>query len=154
MLALAVYGRRRQRGETSRVTEFGWGTWWLTGETKIVRLTEDIIEKNGARYIMRPEFLLNFLGMAPSAEKARKAFAAVFPSMLGIQLARRMPSQTFNKIIDKAAEAEGLDDARRTVEIGKLTNQLKSDLSKQYFLTETDIATVDAAAHQRHAAAG
>lgn len=150
LLALAVYGRRRQRGETSRVTEFGWGTWWLTGETKIVKLTEDIIEKNGARYIMRPEFLLNFLGMAPSAEKARRAFSAVFPSMLGIQLARRMPPQTFNKIIDKAAEAEGLDDARRTVEIGKLTNRLKSDLSRQYFLTESDVATVDAAAHQRH----
>lgn len=149
LLALAVYGKRRQRGETSRVTEFGWGTWWLTGETRIVRLTDDIVEKNGARYIMRPEFLLNFLGMAPSAEKARKAFAAVFPSMLGIQLARRMPSQAFNKIIDKAAEAEGLDDARRTVEIAKLTNKLKSDLSSQYLLTPDDVAAVDLAAQQQ-----
>lgn len=154
LLALAVYGKRRQRGETSRVTEFGWGTWWLTGETRIIKLTGDIVEKNSARYIMRPEFLLNFLRMAPSAEKARKAFASVFPSMLGIQLARRMPTNTFNKIIDKAAEAEGLDDARRTVEISKLTNRLKSDLSNQYLLTAGDIAAVDLDAQQRQAATG
>jgi hypothetical protein len=154
LLALAVYGKRRQRGETSRVTEFGWGTWWLTGETRILRLTWDIVEKNSARYIMRPEFLLNFLGMAPSAEKARKAFSSVFPSMLGIQLARRMPIDAFNKIIDKAAEAEGLDDARRTVEIAKLTNKLKSDLSNQYLLTEDDIAAVDLVAQRPAATPG
>lgn len=146
LLALAVYGKRKQSGETSKVTEFGWGTWWLTGETTIRRLTADIVKANRARYIMRPEFLLNFLGLAPSAEKARQAFAKVFPSMLGIQLARRMPMETFNKILDKAAEAEQLDDARRTVEMGKLTNKLKSDLSRQYFLTKDDIAAVDVVA--------
>ena len=53
--------------ETSRVTEFGWGTWWLTGETAIVKLTRDIVRQNKGRYIMRPGFLLNFLTLAPSA---------------------------------------------------------------------------------------
>lgn len=132
LLALAVYGRRLQRGETSRVTEFGWGTWWLTGETAIMRLTRDIVRENKGRYIMRPDFLLNFLTLAPGAHAARQVFATVFPSMLGIQLARRMPALDFNKIMDKMAEAEALDDARRTVEIGKLANQLKSDLVHQY----------------------
>jgi hypothetical protein len=132
LLALAVYGRRRRGGETSRVTEFGWGTWWLTGETAIVKLTRDIVRENSGRYIMRPAFLLNFLTLAPSALTARQAFATVFPSMLGIKLARRMPAQTFDAIMDKMAEAEELDDARRTVEIGKLANRLKSDLSHQY----------------------
>jgi hypothetical protein len=137
LLALAVYGRRRRGGETSRVTEFGWGTWWLTGETAIVKLTRDIVRANKGRYIMRPDFLLNFLTLAPSAGTARKAFAAVFPSMLGIRLARRMPAAAFDKIMDKMAEAEGLDDARRTVEIGKLTNRLKSDFTHQYIAART-----------------
>lgn len=135
LLALAVYGRRRRRGETSRVTEFGWGTWWLTGETAIVKLTREIVRNNKGRYIMRPDFLLNFLTLAPSARTARKAFATVFPSMLGIRLARRMPTAAFDKIMDKMAEAEGLDDARRTVEISKLTNRLKSDFTHQYIAT-------------------
>ena len=134
LLALAVYGRRRN-GETSRVTEFGWGTWWPTGETTIVRLTRQLTRDNKGHYIMRPDFLLNFLTLAPSARTARKALATVFPSILGVRLARRMPETAFYKIMDKMAEAEGLDDARRTVEISKLTNRLKSDLAHQYMAT-------------------
>lgn len=135
LLALAVYGQRRRSGETSRVTEFGWGTWWLTGETAIVRLTRQLARDNKGHYIMRPDFLLNFLTLAPSARTARKALAAVFPSILGVRLARRMPEPAFYKIMGKMAEAEGLDDARRTVEISKLTNRLKSDLTHQYMTT-------------------
>ena len=135
LLALAVYGRRRRNGETSRVTEFGWGTWWPTGETTIVRLTRQLTRDNKGHYIMRPDFLLNFLTLAPSARTARKALATVFPSILGVRLARRMPETAFYKIMDKMAEAEGLDDARRTVEISKLTNRLKSDLAHQYMAT-------------------
>lgn len=150
LLALAVYGRRRRRGETSRITEFGWATWWLTGETAIVKLTRDIVRENRGRYIMRPDFLLNFLTLAPSALAARQAFATVFPSMLGIRLARRMPAAAFDKIMDKMTEAEGLDDARRTVEIGKLTNRLKSDFTHQYIAAGSarHVAAVDLVAER------
>ena len=142
LLALAVYGRRRQRRETSRVTEFGWGTWWLTGETTIIRLTRDIVRENKGYYVMPPSFLLNFLTLAPSAHAARKAFSAVFPSLLGIQLARHMSPAAFNGIMDKMAEAETLDEARRTVEVGKLANRLKGNLAYQYMATGDDTAAV------------
>lgn len=132
LLALAVYGRRKRRGETSRVTEFGWGTWWLTSETRIMEFTKDIVREHGARYIMRPDFLLNFMTLAPSAHEARRAFASVFPSMLGISLARRLKPADFTKIMDKVAEAEQFDEARRTVEMAKLSNQLKGDIARQY----------------------
>jgi hypothetical protein len=132
LIALAVYGLRKRRRETSMVTEFGWGTWWLTGETSILRYTRDVVRENRARYIMRPDFLLNFLTFAPSAHEARQAFATIFPSLLGIQLAKRMQPEAFNEIMSKVAEAEQLDDARRTVEMGKLTNKLKSDFNHGY----------------------
>lgn len=132
LLALAVYGRRHRRGETSRVTEFGWGTWWLTGETSILKLTKDIVARHGARYIMRPEFLLNYLTLAPSAQQARRDFAEIFPSMLGIQLSKRMTPAAFADFMDRVREAEQMDDARRMVEMGKLSNQLKSDFGRQY----------------------
>jgi hypothetical protein len=132
LLALAVYGRRRRRGETSQVTEFGWGTWWLTGETSILRLTKDIVARQGGRYIMRPEFLLNYLTLAPSAQEARRDFADIFPSLLGIQLSKRMTPDAFAEFMDRVREAEQLDEARRVVEMGKLSNQLKSDFGRQY----------------------
>lgn len=148
LLALAVYGRRKRGGETSRVTEFGWGTWWLTSETRIMSFTKDIVREHHARYIMRPDFLLNFMTLAPSALEARRAFASIFPSMLGISLAKRMKPADFTKIMDKVAEAEQFDEARRTVEMGKLVNQLKGDISRQYTTigSTRDTAAVDAVA--------
>ena len=132
LIALAVYGRRQRRGETSRVTEFGWGTWWLTSETRILHLTRDLVRKHNGRYVMRPDFLLNFLTLAPSARAARESLAAIFPSMLGIRLSRRMDQSAFDQLMDKVAEAENLDDARRAVEMSKFMNKLKSDPNNCY----------------------
>lgn len=132
LLALAVYGRRKRRGETSRVTAFGWGTWWLTGETTILRFTRDLVREHNGGYVMRPDFLLNFLTLAPSARAARESFAKVFPSMLGIRLSRRMSRDSFDKLMDKVTEAENLDDARRMVEMSNLSNKLKSDLHHRF----------------------
>lgn len=150
LIALAVYGRRQRRGETSRVTEFGWGTWWLTSETRILELTRDLVRQHKARYVMRPDFLLNFLTLAPSARAARETNAAIFPSMLGIRLSRRMEQSAFNQLMGKVAEAESLDDARRAVEMSKFMNQLKSDPNRSYVGTGPGprTAAVDLAGHR------
>ncbi|MFC7592474.1 hypothetical protein ACFQYP_58705 [Nonomuraea antimicrobica] len=132
LMALAIYGNRKKRRETSRVSEFGYSTWWLTAETAILKYTRDIVSSNGARYVMRPDFLLNFLTLAPTASQARQAFASVFPSLLGIKLARRMHADAFNKIMDTVAEAVDLDDARKTVVISRAIDKLKSDFARQY----------------------
>jgi len=132
LVALAVYGQRIRHRETARVSEFGYSTWWLTGETAILKYTRDIVSRHRARYVMRPDFLLNFLTLAPSATAARETFAAVFPSLLGIKLARRMQADAFNQIMDAVADAEELDKARRTVVISKAVDKLKSDFTRQY----------------------
>lgn len=134
LLALAVYGHRKRRKETSSVSEFGYATWWLTSETKILKHTREVVREHRARYVMRPDFLLNFLTLAPSAATARKTFASVFPSLLGIKLARRMNVDTFDDIMDSVAEAADLDDARRAAEIAKSLDKLKSDFTRQYNL--------------------
>jgi hypothetical protein len=54
LMALAVCGFRRHGGEMSRVTEFGWGSWWLTGESTIMKFTRDIVREHKAPYSMRP----------------------------------------------------------------------------------------------------
>jgi len=138
LAVLAVYGKRRRGRETSSTSEFGYRTWWLTGETRILRHTMDIVrENNNARYIMRPDFLLNFLTLAPAASQARAAFASVFPSLLGMTLSRRMPEKPFKQILSKVAEAELMDDARRSAAMSKYADQLKGDFEKQY-MSATD----------------
>jgi hypothetical protein len=141
LLALAVYGRRQARREEAKISEFGFETWWLTNETAILKHTGELVKENrDARYMMRPDFLLNFLTLAPSARQARAAFANVFPSLLGIKLARRMDEGAFHKIMQRVAEAESLDDARRAAKIASLSDRLKSDFRKQYATTFSNFA--------------
>lgn len=133
LMALSVYGRRGQNREESTITEFGYKTWWLTSETAITRQTVNLVKsKNGARYIMPPDFLLNFIALAPSAHEVRKTFASVFPSLLGIALSKRMSDGSFKEIVGKVRDAGELTDARRTAQIAKLSDRLKGDLVKQY----------------------
>jgi hypothetical protein len=155
LVALAVYGRRDRARERSGVTEFGYRTWWLTEETAILKHTQDLVrDHGGSRYIMRPDFLLNFLTLAPAASQARDAFASVFPSLLGMTLARRMPEAAFRKIVEKVDEAQSLDEARRGAAMAKYADRLKSDFQTQYLRASSDrgpgkVARVDEIAAER-----
>ncbi|SDX98418.1 hypothetical protein SAMN05660209_01740 [Geodermatophilus africanus] len=133
LMALAVYARRRQRREDSSVSEFGYETWWLTSESTILRHTKELVRSHrGARYMMRPDFLLNFLTLAPNSFEARQTLGHVFPSLLGIRLSRRMKESTYHGILSKVKEAASFEDARRAAAIADATNRLKGDFWKQY----------------------
>lgn len=126
LMALGIYGRRSKRGEGSSISEFGYRTWWLTGETKILKYTKDLETQKGARYIMRPDFLVRFLSLAPSASEVRRTYRSIFPSILGIKLARRVDSQELKKVLAKLEEAQELEPGRRQAKISELADQLKT----------------------------
>lgn len=133
LMAQAVYGRRRRRREESRITEFGYETWWLTTEARILQHTRRLVsEHRGAPYIMRADFLLNFMTLAPSVHEARATLGHVFPSLLGIRLSRRMSEDAFHAIMAKVRAAEDWDEARRTAAIASVVDQLKADFNKRY----------------------
>jgi hypothetical protein len=133
LLACAIYGRRDKLGEGKTATEFGHRTWWLTKEMTILRHTRDLVnEHNGTRYMMRPEFALNFLSFAPSAEAVRNAYASIFPSLLGIRLAKRMDETEFHGLINAVNEAAALEPARRSASMSKMADELKTDFHRNY----------------------
>jgi hypothetical protein len=120
VIALAVYGRREQNQESSRVSEFGYRTWWLTGESRILKHTVDIVKAHRSRYMLRPEFILNFLTLTTSAVEVRRAYQNIFPNLLGIQLARRVDPNELTQVIQKVQEAQNLEPARRTAVISQI----------------------------------
>lgn len=126
LLALAVYGRRRARSEHSKISEYGYRTWWLTGESVIMSYTKDLVEKHGSRYIMNPDFLIKFLTLAPSVSDVRKSYRNLFPSLLGLKLARRMDENELQNVLCKVKEADGLDEGSRIAKISMLSDELKS----------------------------
>ncbi|TWP31936.1 hypothetical protein [Leekyejoonella antrihumi] len=133
LLACAVYGHRQRRSETSHLNEFGFKSWWLTNETRILRHTRDLERENrGSRYMMRPDFLLNFFTFAPKASEVRKSFSTIFPSSLGIQLSRRMDDGAFHRIMADVKEAEGYEDGRRQAIMAECADKLKADFDRRY----------------------
>ena len=69
--------------------------------------TDDLFKEHGRHYIMRPEFLLNFIALAPSVVEVRKAYENVFPTLLSVKLSGRMHEDTFHGLLEKAKEASG-----------------------------------------------
>ena len=87
---------------------------------------------DGARYIMRPEFLINFMSLSPSAEEVRKSFATIFPTLLGIKLSNRMRDELFKEVIARVKEAFEISEGRARALASELADRLKGDLYKEY----------------------
>ena len=132
LTVLAVYGIRRSQGEEKVNNPFGYRTWWLTQEVRVIRATKEIVRKYGSRYIIRPEFLLQYVAFAPSTEAVRRAYEKVFPSLLGIKLSNRMKDDDFNSLMKSAKEVGAVDDARARVMLAEFSDKLKSDLEREY----------------------
>ncbi|MGJ3402344.1 hypothetical protein [Glutamicibacter sp. Je.9.36] len=153
LMVLSVYGHRRKNYEHSNISEFGYQTWWLTGETRVLRHTGQIVSSNaGGKYVMRPDFLLNFLTLAPAASHARASFSSIFPSLLGVTLSRRMADAPFKKMLGFVRESENLNESRRMAVIADYSDKLKSDLHRQYLTVHSDsgeqFSGIDALAEQ------
>lgn len=133
LMALAVYGRREELKEHSTSSEFGFRTWWLTSESRILQSTRDIVEAHeGVRYILRPEFLLNFLALAPSAEEVRDAYRGIFPTALGVQLSKRMDEAVFLGLMERVRRIASLEPERRQAQMTLTLDELKGDFAKVY----------------------
>ena len=127
-----VYMKRRELGEDSKPNPYGYRTWWLTQETAVRRATREIVAKRGATYIIRPEFLLNFIALSPSAEEVRRSFKLIFPTLLGVRLSNRMRPDLFTKVVASIKEAHQIGEPRARALVSELADKLKSDHYKKY----------------------
>lgn len=132
LLACAVYGHRVRSRESSEASEFGYRTWWFTNETNIMHHSRDLVRRHGARYMMRPDFLLNYFAFAPKAAEVRQSFGRIFPSTLGLQMSRQMDEAVFHDMMAKVREAESYEEGRRKAEMSRCSDLLKSDFDRRY----------------------
>ena len=131
-MALAVYGKREELREQHKTNPYGYRTWWLTQETTVRKATMELVESKNAQYIMRPEFLLNFIALSPTTSEVRNAYKDIFPTLLGVRLGNRMRPELFHGIMERAREAMDVDDARARVMMEDYSNKLKGDFFKKY----------------------
>ncbi|MBV1786681.1 hypothetical protein KQ940_01275 [Marinobacterium sp. D7] len=127
-----VYGLRNKNKETSKASEFGLKTWWMTNQTRVVRHTVELVREKGHQYIMRPEYILNFISMSPSCVQARESFKTIFPSIFGIQLGHRLKDDAFHKIMHEVGTWKDLEPGRISTLMADLSDRLKTDRMKRY----------------------
>ena len=129
---LTIYGKRKELGERRKPNPYGYRTWWLTHETKVLHVTGDIVLSRGSKYIIRPEFILNFVALSPTTEQVQKSYNTIFPTLLGVRLSNRMREDIFHDVMNKAKELKGINDARAKAMMIDMSNRLKGDNFKRY----------------------
>ncbi len=130
-----IYGLRSKHKETTTSTEYGLKTWWITNQTRVLKHTSKVIRKQRAKYIMRPEYILNFIAMSPNCEDVRTSFRSIFPSVFGIQLGHRLRDDVFRKVMSEVREWKNYEPGRITALTSDLSDRLKVDRLKRYNLT-------------------
>lgn len=126
LMVLSVYGKRRSLGEEKRANPYGYRTWWVTQETTVRRVTRDLVRERGSDYMMRPEFLADFLALAPKAGDIRGAYSAIFPTLLGIRLSNRVREEAFHDLMRRVRDVVAVDEARARVMMSQYSDRLKS----------------------------
>jgi len=145
--ALRIFARRQQLNEANIPNPFGYRVWWLTHEKVVQRIAVPVIGAEKPRFIMRPEFLLNYISLVPSKKEIADSYKAVFPSMLGVSLSKRAPPAMLQGVLKSAREAYEVDSSRAKVMLQDFSDKLKSDQIRIYDhnLDDTEPGTLPAA---------
>ncbi len=133
LMVFATYSQRKVHKESGIYDGFGFRTWWLTKETHVLHFSKNLTEsEGGVPYIMRPEFLLNFVSLAANAEDVRKSFSDLLPTTAGLQLGKHLPSHVMHQMMGDAEEWANRPPERISTLIGERSNNLKHDQYKAY----------------------
>jgi len=129
---LTVYGKRRALREDHRPNPYGYRTWWLTHETRVRQCTGELVLARGSQYIIRPEFILNFVALSPTTAEVRNSYNTIFPTLLGVRLSNRMREEIFHDVMARAKAVRAVDEARAKTMMVEMSNLLKGDNFKRY----------------------
>jgi hypothetical protein len=139
LMVLMVYAQRRLNREVEKYDGFGLSTWWLTKEYKVLAYTVDVVRRSGGTpFIMRPEFLLNFLTLAPNAVSAEGDVRDLLPSHVGLQIGEHLSGDQMHRLLAELDNWHSLPEARVQVKISDAVDKLKFDRLKRYE-TQLDI---------------
>lgn len=133
MMAHAVYAERVRGHEVARHDGFGYRTWWLTKEVTVLKMTGKLVaDHGGVPYIMRPEFLLNFIALAPKAKSVRDQYRDLLPTTVGLQLGNHLSTAAMDALLAGVEDWASYPPERITTMMADKANRLMHDRFKQY----------------------
>ena len=89
---LTIHALRDRDNEVGGAGIFGYRTWWLSSDMTTEKAA---IAAAGSKYArtcyMRPDFLYNYISVAPHKGEVEETFQKMFPSLLGVSLSWDLP---------------------------------------------------------------
>lgn len=129
---LRVFSKRKELSEDAVPNPFGYRTWWLTHERAVRTAAALTFAGKCPQFIMRPEFLLNYIALSPSKTAVTKSFGAIFPTMLGIRLSNRMNPAELKRALGEVRKAFEIDEHRARAKVSELLKRLPDDHHRIY----------------------
>lgn len=127
-IILSIYKLRETNNETATSGIFGYKTWWLSKDSTTFKAVTDVFgDKYPVSCYIRPDFLYNYITLAPKMHEVDEMYKEVFPSLLGVNLSFHLPSEVTDFVQERIVEHGTKHPARLTAILARLSEKLKSD---------------------------
>jgi hypothetical protein len=125
---LSVYALREKNNEKGQGNIFGYRTWWLSKDTTTqLAVTKCFGDRYPISCYIRPDFLLNYISLAPTPVQADLVFDRMFPTMVGVTLSHHVPDEVSDRVHRAIKEHATKDPSRISALLRRLSDQLKTD---------------------------
>ncbi|MCK4486346.1 MAG: hypothetical protein KAU38_06205, partial [Desulfobacterales bacterium] len=126
--ALNVYALREKYNERGEAGIFGYQTWVLSKDTITQKaVTNCFGNKYCTSCYIRPDFVYNYISLAPNYDEVTKIFDTMFPTLPGISVSHHVPGEICDIVHESVKEHSEKDPARIRAILRDLTDKLKTD---------------------------
>lgn len=130
MLILHIYAMRSKNNEMGDSGIVGYKTWWLSTDTRTHRsVIATFRNKYKVSCYLRPDFLLNYISLAPNMNQVDHAYKDIFPSFLGVNISFHMPKEIINCVRKYVNDHRNKNEGRIKAILRDLADKLKTDPS-------------------------
>jgi len=127
-IILTIFKLREKNNETANSGIFGYKTWWLSKDSTTFKAVTDVFgDKYPVSCYIRPDFLYNYITLAPKKPEVDEMYKEIFPSLLGVNLSFHLPVEVTDFVQERIVEHSNKSPARLTAILAKLSEKLKSD---------------------------
>jgi hypothetical protein len=127
-LALTIYQERQRNGERSDSGMFGYRTWWLSKDSSTMRAIRDVFpDRFETSCYIRPDFLHNYISLAPTTQEVRDAYRTIFPTLVGVNISYHVPGDITALVQSWVKEHSEKNSGRVLAVLRDLTERLKSE---------------------------
>jgi len=128
-MILTIYKMREVFKENKTTGIFGYKTWWLSKDTSTYRSVVKVLgeENYPISCYMRPDFIYNYIALAPNKDEVDDVYKNLFPSLLGVNISYHIPNELADVIQTRMAEFVDKPIHRVKAIMRNLSDQLKSD---------------------------